>query len=94
MAEAVRGNLGNFFWADGGKFLWYFQQVRTCIDWTSIVKPRLRLLTPHLAGRIQNVVAQPLVMPRSPFRDSEYFSDGGNVATSGIAPYSVGALYL
>lgn len=93
MAEAIRGNIGNFFWSDAGRFLWYFQQTRTCVDWTAIVKPRLRLLVPHLAGRIQHVVAQPLIMPRGAFNDNPYWVDGGNTSTSGLAPYSTGALY-
>lgn len=94
MSEAIRGNLGNFFWTDAGRFLWYFQQTRTCVDWTAIIEPRLRLLTPHLAGRIESVVAQPLLMPRGPFVDDNYFVDGGNTSTSGIAPYSTGSVYL
>ena len=39
--------------------------------------PRLRLLTPHLAGRIQNVVWTPLQAFREPFHDQSYFIDGG-----------------
>ena len=54
--QAIRdGMLQNEFWSDGGRYLWTTQRTLWCVDWAAKIEPRLRLLTPHLAGRIQNV---------------------------------------
>lgn len=82
-----------FMWSDGGKFLWTPRQTLWCFSWAAVIRPRLRLLTPHLAARLENVVACPLVMPRQPFADDPYHTNGGNTVGD-FAQYSVGDLYL
>jgi len=44
--------------------------------------PRLRLLTPHLAGRIDSVVWSPLQEFRSPVPGDAYFVNGGLTTAS------------
>jgi hypothetical protein len=75
--------------SDGGRWLWTKNQTRFCVSWVSRIEPRLRLLTPHLAGRLQNVRWTPLQMFRQPLTNQGYFVDGGNVYLSN-SPYSRG----
>jgi hypothetical protein len=79
MAAVRDGMLGNAVYksSDGGRFLWTTSQTLWCLNWTAKIEPRLRLLTPHLAGRIQNVLYTPHVHTRSPFPDDPYNKDGG-----------------
>jgi hypothetical protein len=85
---AADGRVSNLIWSDGGMWLWTPRQTLYCFDWTTLIRPRLRLLTPHLAGRIQNVMVCPLQIPRQPFHDDPYFVDGGNTTVSQGTPYS------
>lgn len=81
------GRLGDQFWtSDGGKFLWTTQKQVWCVEWLAKLEPRLRLLTPHLAGRLQNVMYAPLQHFRDPDPASAYFVDGGN-QTGSWNPY-------
>lgn len=75
IADARLGDVA--YVSDGGRFLWYSQFTNGCFSLAATVEPRLRLLVPQLAGRIQNVVATPLQHYRSPFNDSAYFVNGG-----------------
>lgn len=72
------GRLNNFWTSDGGKFLWTHNQTNWCVAWLAKIEPRLRLLTPHLAGRLQNVMYSPLQHFREPDPEGPYFVDGGN----------------
>jgi hypothetical protein len=49
------------------------------------VEPRIILLTPHLAGRLQNVVYVPLQHERESLPSDPYWVDGG-VSTARAAP--------
>ncbi len=80
------GRLNNFWTSDGGKFLWTNHQTLWCVEWYAKIHPRLRLLTPHLAGRLQNVMYAPLQHFRDPDPASAYFVDGGN-QTANFNPY-------
>ncbi len=80
------GKLANFWTSDGGKFLWTNHQTLWCVEWYAKMEPRLRLLTPHLAGRLQNVMYAPLQHFRDPDPASAYFVDGGNT-TMNNNPY-------
>lgn len=80
LMDARLGDLA--YVSDGGRFLWYTQFTNGCFSMAAVIEPRLRLLTPHLAGRIQNVVYAPLQHFRSPFADNAYFVDGGNTSGS------------
>lgn len=62
---------------DGGKFLWIKDWVRGCFLLQGVVRPRVILLTPHLAGRVTNVKYSPLQHTRQPFPDDGYFTNGG-----------------
>ena len=87
MQAIMDGKLQNMFWTDGGRFLWTFRQTGWCVEWWAKIEPRLRLLTPHLAGRLQNV----LYCPERHFRDddpsSAYFADGGTYGPRSNATY-------
>lgn len=84
------GQLGNDYWtSDGGKFLWTTQRTTWCVEWLAKMEPRLRLLTPHLAGRLQNVMYSPLQHFRDPDPESAYFIDGGNTTGDWDPTYSL-----
>jgi hypothetical protein len=72
------GYSGDLMWSDNGKYLWTTAHELWCLKWVAVTRPRLRLMTPHLAARLQNVVICPLQHFRQPFADQEYFVDGGN----------------
>lgn len=75
------GNLGEQAWtSDAGRFLWTNSHTSHCFAWESVIKPRLILRAPHLAGRLQNVVYSPLQHFRNPHPDDAYFVNGGNTA--------------
>ena len=80
MEGIAQGNFSSEFWTDGGRFLWTKQHTNWCVNWLAKIEPRLRLLTPHLAGRLDNVAYQPLQHTRDPFNDDPYFVDGGNTS--------------
>lgn len=65
---------------DAGKFVWNTSWVNNCFLMRGVIRPRLILLTPHLAGRIQNVKYSPLQHTRQPFPSDGYFVDGGNTS--------------
>lgn len=88
MQAIADGHLTNEYWTDGGRYLWTFSRTNWCVNWKAKIEPRLRLDTPHLAGRLQNVVWQPLQMLREPLNDQHYFVDGGNTYRSN-APYTL-----
>ncbi len=67
---------------DNGKFLWTKSWVEGCFLMKAVIRPRVLLLTPHLAGRLQNVKYSPLQHTRSPFPDDGYFVNGGVTDTT------------
>lgn len=90
MQGITDGRLTDEFWTDGGRFLWTFNRTRFCVNWVARIQPRLRLLTPHLAGRLQNIRWTPLQAFREPFPTQGYFVDGG-ITTGDNAPYDLTA---
>jgi len=86
MIGAADGNYANDdFWTDGGRYLWHKKPpTNWCIQHLAKIEPRLVLLTPHLAGRLQNVQYCPLQHERDALPDDPYFVDGG--VTSRAAP--------
>jgi hypothetical protein len=88
MELANEGRVSNLVWSDGGKWLWTPRQTLYCFDWTALTRMRLRLLTPHLAARLENIVVCPLKFARQPFRSDPYFLNGGNTSVSQGLPYS------
>lgn len=72
------GQLGTFFWTDGGRYFWTMKPpVNTCVQWQAVVEPRLVLPVPHLFGRLLNVQYTPLLHTRDPFPTDPYFINGG-----------------
>lgn len=82
------GRLGNDYWTDGGRFLWTTSRTKWCVNWSAKIMPRLRLRTPHLAGRLENVQFAPLQMYREPLHGQGYFVNGG-LTTGSNAPYTL-----
>lgn len=78
MQAMADGRLSSEYWADDGKFLWTTRRTDWCVLWKARIEPRLRLLTPHLAGRLENVRWTPLQPFREPLPSQSYFVDGGH----------------
>lgn len=87
IADARLGNVA--YVSDGGRFLFYSQFTNGCFSLAATLEPRIRLLTPQLAGRISNVVYSPLQHFRQPFNDDPYFTNGGAVSRDN-SPYAEG----
>lgn len=89
MVAVQDGRLLNDFWTDGGRFLWHKKPpLNWCNQWVSKIEPRIILLTPQLAGRIQNVRYAPLQHTRDPFPADPYFVDGGQTSRVGPSLFS------
>lgn len=86
MSQVQIGRLAGEYWTDGGRFLWTTQRTNWCVAWLAKIEPRLRLLTPHLAGRIMNVSYCPVRHYREDDPASSYFANGGRTSAS-FAPY-------
>lgn len=82
MSQVQLGHLAGEYWTDGGRWLWTTQRTLWCVSWAAKIEPRLRLLTPHLSGRIQNVRYCPVRHYREDEPSSSYFADGGRVSAS------------
>ena len=77
------------FWTDGGRWLWHKKPpLNWCTQWVAKIEPRVILLTPQLAGRLQNVRYAPLQHTRSPFPNDPYFLDGGETQRAGPSLFS------
>lgn len=80
--------LSDEFFSDNGMFLWTYSRTKWCVNWSTKIQPRFRLLTPQLAGRLMNVKWSPLQAFREPFPNQSYFVNGGRT-TSSNAPYTI-----
>jgi hypothetical protein len=70
--------MANYYWTDGGQYIWHMKPpVNWCVQWIGLIEPRLILLTPHLAARIEGVQISPLMTPRQPFPTDPYYVNGG-----------------
>lgn len=89
LPAAQDGRLGSDFWSDGGRYLWHKKPpLNWCVQWLGLIQPRLVLLTPHLAARVQNVQYCPLQHERDPFPTDPYFADGGQQNRVGPSLFS------
>jgi len=68
---------GNDFWTDGGRFFWSAERQLWCYKMHAKTEPRVILRSPHLAGRIDDIIYSPLRHLRSPFYGDPYFEKGG-----------------
>ncbi len=89
MVAIQDGRATSDFWTDGGRFLWHKKPpLNWCTQWVAKIEPRVILLTPQLAGRIQNVRYSPLQHTRQPFPTDPYFVDGGETSRVGPSLFS------
>lgn len=66
------------FWTDNGRYLWAYDATGGfCFKLKAKAEPRLLLRTPHLAGKIQNILYTPTRFYRSPFPGDANFVQGG-----------------
>lgn len=87
---AVQDALGNqILGRITGPWLTWPRQTNMCIQWQTIIEPRLVMRTPWLAGRLDNVMYCPDKHTRQPFPDDPYFVDGGLTNRAGPSFFSV-----
>ena len=73
------------FWTDGGHYLWHKQPpLNGCMIWQAETRIRVRLETPQLAGRLQNVAYSVSRHFRDTIPGQQYYLNGGN--SSGYSP--------
>jgi hypothetical protein len=78
---------GDFIVTDNGRFLLHKKPAsNVCVQVAGWTEPRLIMLTPFLAGRIDNIVYPRLPNLRSGDPDSAYFADGGRTNRAAFAP--------
>jgi hypothetical protein len=75
--EIADARLQNVYWTDDGRFLWTNETEKFCFTISGEIRPRVVLLTPQLAGRIDHVRYAPEQHFRSWDQDSDYFFKGG-----------------
>jgi hypothetical protein len=85
------------FWTDNGIFSWAYQGTLWCFLLGLKTQQRVMLLTPQLAGKIQNIAYTPVQHLRSSDPNSPYHFDGGLSArpigtkyAAGWAPTGIG----
>lgn len=83
----LRGNEN--FWSDDGVYSWAFEDQKWCYKLSVKTEQRIVLRTPQLAGRIDNVLYEPLQHLRSSDPDSPYFHDGGVSLVGDSTSYAV-----
>lgn len=75
---SVRDALGNMVLGRiEGAWITWPRQSNLCVQWQSMVEPRMVLRTPWLAARVQNVQYCPRQHTRETFPDEPYFVNGG-----------------
>lgn len=78
---------GMFWTTDNGRFIWHKKPAQNfCVQMLAATEPRLLLLTPHLAARLQNVKYTPLVNFRSWDTANTSFYVNGGRTTAGSVP--------
>jgi len=76
---------------DGGLFRWTSEFAKGCLKLNATMTPRLRMRTPQIAWRIDNVAYQPLQHFSSWDPNSAYFVDGGPTTGGANKYYSAWA---
>lgn len=75
---AIQQRVNGLTWTtDGGMFRWFADFSKGCLKLNAKFTPRLRMRTPQIAWRIDNVAYQPLQHFDSWDPDSVYHTDGG-----------------
>lgn len=78
----------SYYTSDSGRFLWHKKPpTNFCVQLLAKTEPRLLLLTPYLAARLQNLDYQPIEHERSwnPSVPS-YYKDGGQTSQDTLVP--------
>jgi hypothetical protein len=65
------------WWTDNGVYAWAIEQTKWCYKFSLKSQQRLVLRAPHLAGRIDSVMYEPLQHVRMPDPTDPYHYDGG-----------------
>lgn len=82
---AIQQRVNGLTWTtDGGMFRWFADFSKGCLKLNAKFTPRLRMRTPQIAWRIDNVAYQPLQHFESWDPDSAYYAAGG--VTTGDNP--------
>ena len=77
----------SYYTTDNGRFLWHKKPpTNFCVQVIAKTEPRLLLLTPYLAARLQNVKYTPIMHERSWDIDSGYFVNGGSTGQDTLVP--------
>ena len=88
-ARAIEIAANGLTWTtDGGLFRWTSEFAKGCLKLNATFTPRLRMRTPQIAWRIDNVGYQPLQHFSSWDPNSAYFTDGGVTTGGGQKYYS------
>lgn len=75
---ATQGIAAPYYFTDGGRYLWHWKgAINFCLQWLALIRPRIILHTPQLAGKIQNVLYGTPLHTREPFVGDPYFFNGG-----------------
>lgn len=83
--QVVQSRVGGLTWiTDGGQWRWFSDFSKGCLKLNAKFSPRLRMRTPQIAWRINNVAYAPLQHLDTWNPDSVYHTDGG--VTSGGDP--------
>lgn len=86
-ARAIQTAAQGLTWTtDGGMFRWTSEFAKGCLKLNATFTPRLRMRTPQIAWRVDNVAYQPMQHFESWDPTSSYFTDGG-VTTGGANKY-------
>lgn len=77
---------GMFWTTDSGRFIWHKKPAANfCVQMLAATEPRLIMLTPHLAGRINNVKYTPLVNFRSwDTANTSFYVNGGRTSAGSV----------
>ena len=77
----------SYYVSDSGRFLWHRKPpTNFCVQILAKTEPRLLLLTPFLAARIESIRYTPLTHERDWDPTGNYFVDGGKTAGDAYAP--------
>lgn len=87
-ARTIQNVAGGLTWTtDGGLFRWTADFARGCLKLNAVFTPRLRMRTPQIAWRIDNVAYQPMAHFDSWNPSSPYFASSGGNSTGDNPKY-------
>ena len=87
--RALLRGMEEYWWTDNGMYSWAYDGEKWCYKLCLRMEPRVVLRTPQLAGKIENVMYEPLQHLREPDPDSPYHYDGGVSVRGSSTRYAV-----